>query len=263
MNPSILRAVAVALVGVALSCLPSAEAASVQARFTEGVTRGFLVLRAVEGGTVAHGELTQKVSGGSVASRLLLRFKDGSVFDENLTFTQRQVFRLESYHLVQKGPSLPACDVSFDRKSGQYRARTASKPGGEEKQAAGRLELPADLYNGMLLTILKNTPADGSPPPMSLVAFTPEPILLRVLAGREGEEQVRVGPEIKPVSRYRVKFEIGGVKGAIASLIGKDPPEIKYWVVTGSIPAFARFEGPMFLNGPVWRLEQAPLEWGR
>ena len=80
---------------------------------------------------------------------------------------------------------------------------------------------------------------------------------------REGEDRVRVGPEAKPVARYLVKFDIPGVKGAIATLIGKDPPEIRYWVVTGSIPAFARFEGAMFMQGPVWRLEQMPIEWGR
>jgi len=263
MSRSIPLAVAGALIGVALAVLPCAEATPVPARFAEGVTRGFLVLRATDGTAVAHGELTQKPTEGTVASRLLLNFKDGSVFDETVTFTQRQVFRLESYHLVQRGPSLPASDIAFDRKSGQYRARTATKPGGEGKQAAGRVDMPADLYNGMLLTVLKNVAADASPASATLLAFTPEPILLQVKLGREGDERLRVGPEAKPVSRYLVKFDIPGVKGAIASLIGKDPPVIRYWIVNGSIPAFARFEGAMFLHGPVWRLEQTPLEWGR
>jgi hypothetical protein len=264
MSRVLLRAVVVLVgLGVVGASLPLAEATPITARFPEGVTRGFLVLRAANGTPVAYGELTQKPAGAVVSSRLLLHFKDGSVFDETLTFSQRQVFRLESYHLIQRGPSFPAADIAFDRKSGQYRARTATKPGGEEKQASGRLDLPDDLYNGMLLTVLKNVPADGSLPAVALLAFTPEPIILRVQFGREAEERARVGTEAKAVSRYRVKFEIGGVKGVIASLIGKEPPLIRYWILDGSVPAFGRFEGAMYLNGPVWRLEQAPLEWAR
>src|SRR5262245_40501583 len=240
MRRALLAVVVLAVAGVVGVSLPRAGATPVTARFPEGVTRGFLVLRAPGGAPIAYGELTQKPAGAVVNGRLLLTFKDGSVFDETVTFTQRQVFRLESYQLIQRGPSLPACEIAFDRKSGQYRARTATKPGGEEKQASGRVDIPDDLYNGMLLAVLKNLPADGSLPPVSLVAFTPEPIMLRVQIGREGEERVRAGAEAKPVSRYRVKFEIGGVKGAIASLIGKEPPLIRYWIVNGSVPAFGR-----------------------
>jgi hypothetical protein len=47
----------------------------------------------------------------------------------------------------------------------------------------------------------------------------------------------------------------------IASLLGKSPPDLRYWLVTGDVPAFVRFEGAMFLNGPVWRLELTTVEW--
>jgi hypothetical protein len=33
--------------------------------------------------------------------------------------------------------------------------------------------------------------------------------------------------------------------------------------VSGEIPAFAGFEGAMYLNGPVWRIELASIEWPR
>ena len=61
--------------------------------------------------------------------------------------------------------------------------------------------------------------------------------------------------------RSLVKLEIGGLTGVIASLLGKSPPDLRYWLVTGDVPAFVRFEGAMFLNGPVWRLELTTVEW--
>jgi hypothetical protein len=44
-------------------------------------------------------------------------------------------------------------------------------------------------------------------------------------------------------------------------LIGKEPPALRYWLASGDIPAVLRFEGAMFLNGPVWRLDQTTVEW--
>ena len=247
-----------ALAVVAL--LGAAEAAPVAVRMPEGVMRGFLVLRTQDGAAIAHGELVQKPAGAMLVSRLVLNFHDGSLFDERLTFSQGKIFRLERYHLVQRGPSFPAAEISFDRATGRYQARTQDKPGGEERQASGRFEFPADLYNGMALTLLKSLPR-GAGASVGMLAFTPEPRLIRMELTREGEDRVRVGPGVKIATRYLVKLEIGGLTGAVASLMGKDPPDLRYWVIEGEVPAFAQFEGAMYLNGPVWRLEQAPLEW--
>jgi hypothetical protein len=77
---------------------------------------------------------------------------------------------------------------------------------------------------------------------------------------REGEDRIAFGGDAKPATRFLVDLEIGGVTGAVASLIGKTPPDLRYWLVLGELPAFARFEGAMFLNGPVWRVEMAGAE---
>ena len=45
--------------------------------------------------------------GGRVTNHLVFRFKDGSVRDETAVFSQRGIFRLLSYHLLQKGPTSP------------------------------------------------------------------------------------------------------------------------------------------------------------
>jgi hypothetical protein len=258
-----LRAIA-SLTRVVLASLfvsfASAEAAPVGVRLPEGNARGFLVVRSLDGEAIAYGELIQKSPGAVIDSRLLLRFKDGSLYDETATFSQKGVFRLEAYRLLQRGPSFPTTEVSFDRKSGRYRARTQDKKGGEERTASGSLEMPADLYNGMALTLLKNLPS-GASAAVQMVAFTPDPQLIKMQLGPEGENTVLVGGDAKKVTRHLVKLEIGGLTGVIASLIGKDPPALRYWLVAGDVPAFARFEGAMFLNGPVWRLELATVEW--
>jgi len=155
----------------ALAYVSSVDAEPIKVRLAEGNTRGFLVVRAPGGGPIAHGELRHRPSGGVIESRLRLNFKDGSLYEETVTFTQNDVFRLEAYRLLQRGPSFPAADVAFDRPSGQYRARIQEK-GEPERSASGSLEMPADLHNGLAFVLLKNLPAGHGSGQM--VVFTPK-----------------------------------------------------------------------------------------
>jgi len=82
-------------------------AAPVPVRFVEGSLHGFLVLSTTEDVLIASGDLLQVGRDGGVKSRLVFHFKDGSVFDETVVFTQRNVFTMQSYHLVQRGPVFP------------------------------------------------------------------------------------------------------------------------------------------------------------
>jgi hypothetical protein len=243
-----------------LAWAASVHGEPVRVRLPEGNARGFLVLRTLEGTPIAYGELRQKPVGATIESVLALSFKDGSVREETAIFTQKDVFRLEAYRLVQRGPSFPKQEISFDRKSGQYTAVTQEKKEDEEKSASGPLEMPADLYNGMALVLLKNLPA-GARASGQIAAFLPKPRLLKVELGAEGEDRVTVGGQAKKLIRYLVNLEIGGLTGALASLIGKEPPDLRYWLAAGEVPAFVRFQGAMYLNGPVWRLETATVEW--
>ena len=101
----------------------------------------------------------RSLPGGSSRTGSALSFRDGSVYDETVTFSQNGVFRLEAYRLTQRGPSFPLTEVAFDRRSGRYTARTRDGKEGEVQTAGGVLEMPDDLYNGMALTLLKNLPA--------------------------------------------------------------------------------------------------------
>ena len=223
-------------------------------RLPEGNAHGFLIVRTLAGEAIAYGELVQKPTRGLITSRLLLHFNDGSLYDETVAFSQKDVFRLERYQLAQRGPSFPQVTIAFDRKSGQYRVRQQDTKDSEAKTARGPLELPPDLYNGMATTLMKNVPR-GTGATVQMVAFTPEPRLLKMELTPQGEETVRLGKVTTTVARYLVKLELGGLTGLIAPVLGKQPPDLSYWLVMGDVPAFVRFEGPMFLHGPVWRLE--------
>ena len=60
----------------------------VAVRHPEGLVHGFLALRTLTGETIADGDLIQTSKDGRVTSRLVFRFRDGSVHDETAVFTQ-------------------------------------------------------------------------------------------------------------------------------------------------------------------------------
>ena len=235
----------------------------VAVRHTEGVVHGFLALRTLDGTTLADGDLIQVARGDRVTGRLVFHFKDGSVHDETAVFTQREHFRLLSDHLVQKGPAFPQpLDMSIDCASGQVTVRYANEHG-EQKVEVERLELPADLANGLILTLLKNVGADAPPNKVSMVAATPKPRLVKLAIATAGEEPFSTGGTARKATQYVVKVEIGGIAGLLAPLLGKQPPDSHVWILSGEAPAFVKSEAPLYLGGPLWRIELVSPVWPR
>src|SRR6267142_2517843 len=107
---------------VVLAAATFAQADPVAVRYSEGVTRGFPILRSQSGDVLAQGDLIQVAYPDRVENRLVFRFRDGSIYDESVTYDQRGVFTLLSYRVVQRGPSFPeTLEASFDRATGEYR----------------------------------------------------------------------------------------------------------------------------------------------
>ena len=101
----------------------------VAVRHLEGEVHGFVVLRTLDGAIVADGDSLQVAKGDRVTSRLVYHFKDGSVQDETVVFSQRGHFRLISDHLVQKGPAFKhPMDVSVDGATGMVTVIPATRP---------------------------------------------------------------------------------------------------------------------------------------
>jgi hypothetical protein len=251
---------AVALV-VFLSASLLAE--PVRVRYPEGIVHGFLSLRTTDGTLVADGDLIQVARGDRVTSRLVFRFKDGSLRDETSVFSQRQSFRLISNHLVQKGPTFPQpLDLRIDCATGQVTVRYTDDHG-KEKVEAEHMKLPPDLANGMTMTLLKNIPAGAVPPSMSMVVTTPKPRLVKLELSDAPEDPLSTGGTARKARHYVVKIEIGGLAGLIAPLVGKQPPDTHLWILGGEAPAFVKSEGAMFLGGPIWRIELVSPVWPR
>ena len=246
-------AVVLALTGGTLSAAP------VRVRFREGLVHGFLALRTLDGRTIADGDLYQTVDGDTVNSKLAFRFRDGSYQEETAVFTQGREFRLVSDHLVQKGPSFPrALDMKIEA-GGHVVVRYTDE--GKEKVEDERMELPPDVANGLVLTLLKNLAADGPPIEVGMVAPTPKPRLVTLQISRGGADGIRIGGTRRRATRYIVDVHIGGVTGALAHVMGKDPPDTNVWVLGGEAPAFIRSEGPMFPDGPIWRIDLVSPTW--
>jgi hypothetical protein len=241
-------------VAAALLWFTDVHAAPVAVRFIEGAVHGYLVLRSLNGDILAYGEQLQIPRDGGIQSRLVFSFKDGSLYDETAFFMQHKVFTLQSYRLVQRGPSFPKpLDASFDRATEQYKITYRQEKGKPEERREGRIDLPADVYNGMQSILLKNL-LKGASETIHYVAFTPEPKTVELKLAPAGEDPFWLGSIQKTATHYLLKPQLG-LLGVLASLIGKDPPEYHYWIATGEVPVFLAFEGPLYLNGPVWRVE--------
>jgi hypothetical protein len=236
-------------------------AAPVPVRFVEGSVHGFLVLSTNQGVLIASGDLLQVGRDGEVKTRLVFRFKDGSVFDETVVFTQRNVFTMQSYHLVQRGPVFPEdTEISLERASGKYHVKTRAREDGREKVQDGTIDLPLDAYNGMILAVLKNLTA-GAGETVNMVAFTPAPKLIQLELVPAGEQKILVGGSEKTATHYILKPILGIWLKLFASLLGRMPPDNHAWIVTADVPAFVKFEGPLYMNGPVWRIELTSPRW--
>jgi hypothetical protein len=241
--------------------LRQASAAPVAVRFVEGATHGFLVLRNINGGLLASGDLLQRQRGRQVESRMVFRFKDGSLYDETVVFTQERVFTMQSYHLVQRGPAFTEdTEISLERASGKYRVNTTAHKDGREEVLNGTLDLPPDVYNGMVIMVAKNLPKRASET-VHLVAFTPTPRLIQLEFAPEGEHKVLIGELAKTATHYVLRPQLGTWLNLFATLVGRVPSESHAWIVNDELPAFTRFEGQLVTMGPVWRIETTSPRW--
>jgi hypothetical protein len=240
---------------------PASPAESIPVRHVEGTVHGFLALRSKEGRALAVGDLFEVVRGDRVTSRLVFRFKDGSVDDETSVFTQRGNFQLITDHHVQKGPSFPhPMDMSIDVPSGQVTVRSTGKDGKEEATTE-HLDLPPDLANGLILSIAKNIRPETPETKVSMVVATPKPRLVKVAITPHGEEPFSLVGSRRKAMRFTLKIELGGVAGVVAPLIGKAPPESQIWIIGGIAPAFVREQGPLYQDGPVWTIQLTSPAW--
>ncbi len=229
----------------------------VPVRHRQGSAHGFVALKTLEGTRIATGDMTQMVHGDRVTSRLLLRFRDGSIDDDTTVFTQHETFRLITDHHIQRGPSFPKpIDVLIDATTGQITSHTK-----DGKIRQDHLDLPADVSNGLPPNLLMNILTSVPETKLSFVAPTEKPRLIQVSVKPAGEVPFTIGGTKRKAVDFLLHPELGGITGMIAPMIGKQPLDFHIWILTGASPAFIREEGQLYEGGPVWRIEQISPEF--
>jgi hypothetical protein len=239
------------------ACLLFAATAALRAepitvRYAQGSSHGFLALRTLDGKMIATGESTQTVRGDQVTSKLVFRFRDGSIDEDETVFTQRRAFRLVSDHHIQHGPSFPKpIDFLIDMASGNLTFR--QEDGTVSKE---HMDLPDDLSNGLppnlIINLLPTTPETK----ISYVAPGKKPRLVHILIRPAGTMPFSAGSFHGKATDFDLHVELGGVVGVVAPILGKEPADYHIWLQSGRPPAFVREEGPLYEGGPIWRIEQ-------
>ena len=226
----------------------------------QGFIHGFVVLRDTDDKILASGDVTQLPAGNRVTTIFTLRFRDGSLYEESSVFTQQKVFTLLSYKQVQKGPAFKVSEtLSLDTPTGNVNIQHTDKDG-KVKTISKRLSLPADLANGIITVLLSNVDPKAETT-LSMLVSTPEPHVVKLKIFAVGQDSFSIGGSGAKATHYVVKVDIGGVTGVVAKVVGKQPPPTQMWVAAGNAPIFLRSEGPLYEDGPIWRIELASPTW--
>ncbi len=233
-------------------------AAPVAVRLSEGVTHGFLLVRSLSGEIIGQGEMIQVAKAENlVESHLMFKFTDGSLHDEKIVFSQQRVFTLIRYRLIQHGLSFPdQIDVSVDRETREYTVRSTAEGDGNEEVLTGMFDLPNDVYNGMIITVLLNLP-QGAGETVSFLAFTPKPEVIQLDLLPMNESSVQIGDLSRKALQYEFRPDIGMVRKLLGRATGKLPAQFHYncWILVDEVPSFVHYEGPLQLMGPIVRIE--------
>jgi len=240
--------VAILLCGSA--SMPLAE--PVAAHHLEGTVHGYLMLKAGDGRVLAVGDLVEIVRGDRVTAHTVFHFKDGSLDDETTLFSQRGTFHLISDHHIQKGPFFPhPVDLSIDTNSGEVTSKSTGKDGKEEVRT-DHMKLPPDLYNGMIFPVTKNLRPSGAEETVAMVVATPKPRLIKLAISAKGEENFSLAGFERKAQHYEIRIELGGVAGAVAPLVGKQPantPIVRIEQTAPGLPEAAHSSQPQARNG--------------
>jgi hypothetical protein len=223
----------------------------------------YMVARTADGKVIANGEFTQTTQGDEVTMRLLYKFLDGSVDDETTTYTQRDKFRLVRNHHIERGPffSHPS-DFTIEAATGTVTSRTMDSYG-KAHDASSHIDLPDDLANGFVGTLLLNVSPKSAPFRVSLLAPVRSGRLIRILISPDSEQQFQMDGKTLKAAVFRIHPELGGIVGMIAPLIGLQPKDVMVWVLEGDDPAVVRIVGQLGGYGPVVSSELVGAGFGK
>ena len=210
-----------------------------------------MVARSEDGKTIASGEFTQTVQGDEVTMHMIYRFVDGSIDDETTTYRQQGVFRLVRNHHVQKGPFFTKpIDFSVEAATGIATLRTIDSKGNLHIESK-HMDLPNDLANGIVGTLLLNVPHNAAPFQAAMLAPVGGGRLVQLLISPDSEQTVNLEGQTFKATVFRIHPELGGVVRLFARLLRLEPKDVMVWVLEGEEPAVAVIVGQLGGYGPV------------
>ena len=255
------RLLVAAFLTIALGTAAPAERISV--KHIQLPMHGFMVARSETGKIIARVEFTQVVQGDEVTMRLTYHFVDGSIDDETTTYRQQGTFRLIRNHHIQKGPYFAKpVDFTVETATGIATSRTADKAGKIHVESE-HIDLPDDLANGFVGTLLLNVPPNTAPFRVGMLAPVFGGRLLRLLISPEGEQPFQKTGQTLKATVFRIHPELGGIIGAIATLLNLQPKDVKVWILEGEKPAVMRVVGQLGGSGPVLSSELDGTTFGK
>lgn len=211
----------------------------------------FMVARSEDRKLIAHVTFVQAVHGDDVTMRLTYRFVDGSIDDETTTYSQRGAFRLVRNHHIEKGPFFARpVDFTVESATGTATSRTTDK-NGKVHVTNEHMDLPDDLANGFVGTLLLNVSPNAAPFRVGMLAPVGAGRLIRILISPEGVQPFHTAGQALQARVFRIHPELGGIVGVIAPLVGLQPKDVMVWVREGDEPAVVRIVGQLGGYGPV------------
>jgi hypothetical protein len=121
--------------------------------------------------------------------------------------------------------------------------------------------MPSDLYNGLVIPVIKNISPEAGETKVSMIVAAPKPrvVTLDMMPQAPGTFYLAGIPRKATV--YEIKIEIGGLAGIIAPVIGKQPPNIFIEIFRGELPAFLRESGSLFEGGEILTISLIGPTW--
>lgn len=221
---------------------------------------GYLLVRSEEGKVIGTGEFIQMTNGYRAHSKVIFRFFDGSVDEEESTFLQRNVLQLVSDHHIQQGRSFPQ-PINVEINVPESKVTWRERKDKETETKIQHMDLPSDLMNGMLSPLFINVAPGAPETTVSYLSSGSKPRLIKLVIKPAGQETFTIGSRKHHATRYNIHPELGGVAGVIAPMIGKQPSDMYAYVIGGEVPMFAKLQGSFYEGGPVWTVELTSPAW--
>ena len=248
---------------LAITLAAAAPAERIRVKHIQLPRHEFMVARSETGQIIARAEFTETVEGDEVTMRLTYRFADGSMDDETTTYRQQGTFQLIRNHHIQNGPFFAKpVDFAVEAATGTATTRVADKNGTIHVESQ-HIDLPDDLANGFVGTLLLNVPPNVAPFRAGILAPVFGGRLIRILISPEGEEPFQRAGQTLKATVFRIHPELGGILGWLATLLGLQPKDVMVWILEGQQPAVMRVVGQLGGFGPVVSSELEGTSFGK